>query len=77
MQSTNSSRTEMTYQITQEIRLHCADEDWFYQFTDDGEGSVEITPYATHGIEETKTGEPFHIPKDCIETFIRVLEQLK
>ena len=77
MQSTNSSRTEMTYQIIQEIRLHCVDEDWFYQFTDDGEGSVEITPYATHGIEETKTGEPFHIPKDCIDTFIRVLEQLK
>jgi hypothetical protein len=66
----------MTYQITQEIRIHHED-GWFYQFTDDGEGSVEITPYTTHGIEERKSGEPFYIPKDCIDTFIRVLEQLK
>jgi hypothetical protein len=67
----------MTYQITKEIRIHCEDEDWFYQFTDDGEGSVEITPYATHGVEERKTGEPLYFPKNCIGTFIAVLEQLK
>ena len=67
----------MIYSITQEIRLHCADEDWFYQFTDDGQGLIEINQYTTHGVEETKTGETFHIPKDCIDTFIRVLEQLK
>jgi hypothetical protein len=66
----------MTYQITKEIRIHHED-GWFYQFTDDGEGSVEITPYTTHGVEERKSGEGFYLPKDCIDTFIAVLEQLK
>jgi hypothetical protein len=66
----------MTYSITQEIRIHHED-GWFYQFTEDGEGQVEITAYTTHGVEERKSGEPFYIPKDCIDTFIRVLEQLK
>ncbi len=66
----------MTYSITQEIRIHHED-GWFYQFTDDGQGLVEINQYTTHRIEETKTGEPFHIPKDCIDTFIQVLEQMK
>ena len=66
----------MTYQITRELRIHHED-GWFYQFTDDGEGLVEINQYTSHGIEETKTGETFHIPKDCIETFISVLQELK
>jgi hypothetical protein len=66
----------MTYSITQEIRIHHED-GWFYQFTEDGEGQVEITAYTTHGVEERKSGESFYIPKDCIDTFIRVLEQLK
>jgi len=66
----------MTYSITQEIRIHHED-GWFYQFTEDCEGQVEITAYITHNGEERKSGEPFYIPKDCIDTFIRVLEQLK
>jgi hypothetical protein len=66
----------MTYQITKQIRIHHED-GWFYQFTDDGEGSVEITPYATHGIEERKTAEPFYIPKDCIIDFIEVLTEMR
>ena len=66
----------MTYSITQEIRIHHED-GWFYQFTEDDEGQVEITAYITHGVEERKSGEPFYIPKDCIDTFVRVLEQLK
>ncbi len=67
----------MTYSITKEIRIHHED-GWFYQFTEDGEGQVEITPYITHHSgEERKSGEGFYLPKDCIETFIRVLEELK
>ena len=66
----------MTYEISKQIRIHHED-GWFYQFTEDGEGQVEITAYTTHGVEERKSGEPFYIPKDCIDTFIRVLEQLK
>ena len=42
----------MTYSITREIRLHSQEDDWFYQFIDDGEGNVEVAPYTTHGIEE-------------------------
>jgi hypothetical protein len=67
----------MTYSITQEIRIHQKEDNWFYQFTDDGKGCVEVSAYVTHGIEETKTGQTLHISKDCIDTFIRVLEQLK
>jgi len=63
----------MTYQITREIRLH-HDDGWFYQFTDDGEGCIEVSAYVTQGI---KTGQTLHISKDGIETFIAVLEELK
>jgi hypothetical protein len=66
----------MTYQITREIRIHHND-GWFYQFTDDGEGCIEVSAYETQGIEETKTGQTLHIPKDGIEHFIAVLEELK
>ena len=66
----------MTYSITQEIRIHHED-GWLYQFTDDGEGSVEITPYTTHGVEERKSGEGFYLPKDCIQHFIDALEQMR
>ena len=66
----------MTYEISKQIRIHHED-GWFYQFTEDGEGQVEITAYTTHGVEERKSGEGFYLPKDCIDTFIRVLEQLK
>ena len=67
----------MTYQITKEIRIHHKEDGWFYQFTNDGEGIVEITQYTTHGIEERKTGEPFYIPKDCIIDFIEVLTEMR
>jgi len=64
-----------TYTITKEIRIHHED-GWFYQFTDDGEGCIEVSSYETHGIQETKTGQTLHIPKDCIEKFISVLGEL-
>ena len=66
----------MDYQITRQLRIHHED-GWFYQFTDDGEGCIEVSYYETHGIEESQVGKSFHIPKDCIETFISVLQQLK
>lgn len=68
----------MPYQITrQKIRLHCVDEDWFYQFTDNGEGLLEIAPYAIYGVEERKSGDTFCIPKDCLESFIATLQEMK
>jgi len=66
-----------TYTITKEIRIHHNEENWFYQFIDDGEGCIEVSVYETNGIEETKTGHTLHIPKDCIEKFISVLEYMK
>ncbi len=66
----------MTYQITREIRLHHED-GWFYQFDDDGEGCIEVSSYETHGMEEVMTGQKLYLPKDCLETFIAVLQELK
>lgn len=66
----------MTYQITKEIRLHHED-GWFYQFIDDGEGCIEVEYYELIDNTETKKGKSFHIPKDCIQHFISVLEELK
>lgn len=65
------------YQITKEIRLHHPEDNWFYQFSDDGQGSVEFAPYTTHGIEKRKSGDSFYIPKDCLEQFIQILQEFK
>jgi hypothetical protein len=66
----------MIYQITKEFRIHHED-GWFYKFTDDGEGCIGIEYYEVVGGVETKQGSSFSIPKDCIETFIRVLGQME
>jgi hypothetical protein len=70
------------YQITKEFRIHHED-GWFYKFTDDGEGCIEVEYYEVIGgtefakFAETKQGSSFSIPKNCIETFIRVLGQME
>ena len=66
----------MNYQITKEFRIDHED-GWFYKFTDDGEGCIEIEYYEVMGGSETKQGSSFSIPKNCIETFIRVLGQME
>jgi hypothetical protein len=66
-----------TYTITKEIRIHHNEENWFYQFTDDDEGCIEVSSYETYGIQETKTGQTLHIPKDVLEQFISVLQYMK
>ena len=70
------------YDITKEFRiLH--EDGWFYKFTDDGEGCIGIEYYEVIGgtefakFAETKQGSSFSIPKNCIETFIRVLGQME
>lgn len=76
MQSTNFSRkTEMTYEISKQIRIHNTEDDWDYVFTTDEYGSVEISynqdlklmPHTTH----------FFIPRDCIQHVINALSELK
>ena len=66
-----------SYQITKEINIHHEDDGWFYQFNTDEYGTVEVSYYELRDGKETQVGKSFSIPKDCIETFIRVLEQLK
>lgn len=67
----------MTYAITKKFRIHHGEDGWFYQFTDDGEGCIEVEYYEVIDGAETKQKSSFHIPKDCISQFINVLEQLK
>ncbi len=66
----------MTYKITREIRILHEQDDWDYVFTTDEYGTVNVT--CTEGLE-AMTGKTttIHIPKDCIEHFITVLEELK
>jgi hypothetical protein len=66
----------MTYEIAKQITIHHKTDDWEYVFTNDEYGTVCV--HYTEGMEamtgETKT---IHIPKDCIQNFIDVLEQFK
>jgi hypothetical protein len=65
----------MTYQITKQITFHNQDEGWFYELNTDEYGTIGVY-YELRDGEENQIGS-FHIPKDCIETFISVLQQLK
>ena len=61
----------MTYQITKQIKI-INDEDCFsYEFSTDEYGTVTVQD--GNGPEV----ETIHIPKDCIQHFIDVLESLK
>ena len=66
----------MTYQITKEIRILHEQDDWDYVFTTDEYGTVQVR---SHEGLEAFSGEniSIYIPKDCIQHFIDVLEQLK
>jgi len=70
-------RTMTSYQITREIRLYHTDDGWFYQFNDDGEGCIEVSAFETLELKATKTSQTLHIPKDCIESFISILREIK
>lgn len=61
------------YQITKQTRLHHPQEDWSYQFSEDGEYGVDVSFYSG-GL---KKGESFYIPKDCLEQFIQILQEFK
>jgi len=67
----------MSYSISKEFCIHHQEDGWFYQFTDDGEGCIEVSAYENNGMERTKTGQSFHIPKDCISYFILILNELQ
>jgi len=61
----------MTYTITKHIQIEHEEDGWSFDFTADELGTVSV---------EDGNGEGFqsiHIPKDCIQHFIDVLEQYK
>ena len=66
----------MNYQITKEIRI-CHLDGWFYQFTDDGDGCIQIEYYEVIDGVETQEGSSFSIEKKGISQFINVLEQMR
>ena len=61
----------MTYTITKEIKIVSDEDGWCFDFTSDEYGTVSM---------QDGNGEEFetiHIPKDCIQCVIDVLEQFK
>ena len=62
----------MTYTITKHIKIEQEEDGWSFDFTADEYGTVSV--------EAGELGPGFqtiHIPKDCIQHFIDVLEQYK
>ena len=63
----------MTYTITKHIKFIIEHEDdgWSFDFAADEYGTVSIEDNNRPGFQ------PIHIPHDCIQHFIDVLEQYK
>ena len=60
----------MTYTITKHIQIE-SDDGWSFDFSPDEYGTVSVRD--GNGPEY----QTIHIPKDCIQHFIDVLEQFK
>ena len=61
----------MTYTITKHIKIEHEEDGWSFDFTTDECGTVSIEDGNGPGFQT------IHIPKDCIQHFIDVLEQYK
>ena len=61
----------MTYHITKEIKIIDFEDGFSYNFTSDEYGTVGVCD------SNSATYQTIHIPKDCIQHFIDVLEQYK
>ena len=60
-----------TYIITKEIKIINCEDGWSFDFSSDEYGTVRVCDSIS------ATCQTIHIPKDCIQDFIDVLEQLK
>ena len=65
----------MTYEISKQVRIHYKEGDWDYVFTTDEYGTVKVAYNENLRVMPHTTS--IHIPKDCIQNFIDVLEQFK
>ena len=61
----------MTYTITKEIKIINDEDGWCFDFSSDEYGTVSIEDGNGPGYQT------IHIPKDCIQHVIDVLEQFK
>ena len=61
----------MTYHITKEIKIINYEDGFSFDFTTDEYGTVRVSD------SNSATCQTIHIPKDCIQHFIDVLEQFK
>ena len=61
----------MTYTIAKEIKIIDDDDGFSFNFSADEYGTVRV--YDSNSV----TSQTIHIPKDCIQYFIDVLEQYK
>ena len=63
----------MTYSISNQIQILHTEDEWDYLFTTDECGTVDVAFRENFKVGKTS----ILIPKDCIQHFIDVLEQLK
>jgi hypothetical protein len=61
----------MTYTIAKEFKIINDEDGWSFKFSVDEYGTVRV--YDSNSV----TSQTIHIPKDCIQHFIDVLEQYK
>jgi len=61
----------MTYTITKHIKIEHEEDGFSFNFSADEYGTVRVYD------SNSATSQTIHIPKDCIQHFIDVLEQYK
>ena len=61
----------MTYTIAKELKIINDEDGWSFKFSVDEYGTVSVYD------SNSATSQTIHIPKDCIQHFIDVLEQYK
>ena len=61
----------MTFTITKHIKIEHDEYGYCFEFSPDEYGTVSVEEVTAPG------SQTIHIPKDCIQSFIDVLEQYK
>ena len=64
-----------SYEISKQIRIYNNEDEWDYVFTTDEYGTVAVA--YRENLRVMSDCRTIHIPKNCIQHFIDVLEELK